>query len=77
MGFNSGFKGLIQCFLIAQHVLGDTPSIIRSSKAVIAASGFYIRFCLPVAAAMTEPSQRQPATKNVCTRETRGCNYSF
>jgi hypothetical protein len=26
--------------LIAQHVLRDTPLIIRSSKAVIAASGF-------------------------------------
>jgi len=24
---------------------------------------------------MAEPSQRQPATKNVC--KTRGCNYSF
>jgi hypothetical protein len=35
MGFNSAFKGLI-----AQHVSGDTPPIIRSSKTVIAASGF-------------------------------------
>jgi len=35
---------------------------------------FYIRFLWPVAAAMTEPSQR-PATKNLC--KTRGCNYSF
>ena len=32
-------------------------------------------FWLPVAAAMAVPSQRQPATKNVC--KTRGCNYSF
>jgi len=35
---------------------------------------FYIRLWLP-AAAMAQPSQRQPATKNVC--KTRGCNYSF
>jgi hypothetical protein len=27
-------------FLIAQHVSSDTPLIIRSSKTVIAASGF-------------------------------------
>jgi hypothetical protein len=31
---------LFQCFLIAQHVSGDTPPIIRSSKTVIAASDF-------------------------------------
>ena len=31
---------LFQCFLIAQHVSSDTPLIIRSSKTVIAASGF-------------------------------------
>jgi hypothetical protein len=31
---------LFQYFLIAQHVLGETPLIIRSSKTVIAASGF-------------------------------------
>jgi hypothetical protein len=36
--------------------------------------GFYIRLWLPVAAAMAEPSQWQPATKNVC--KTRGCSYS-
>jgi hypothetical protein len=30
---------------------------------------FYIRFWLPVAAAMAQPSQRQPATKNVCKPE--------
>ena len=35
---------------------------------------FHIRFWLP-AAAMAQPSQRQPATKNVC--KTRGCNYTF
>jgi hypothetical protein len=34
----------------------------------------YIRFLLP-AAVMAEPSQWQPANKNVC--KTRGCNYSF
>ena len=39
MGFNSGFKGLI-----AQHVSGDTPPNIRSSKTVIAASGFTYDF---------------------------------
>jgi hypothetical protein len=31
---------LFQCFLIAQHVSSDTLPIIRSSKTVIAASGF-------------------------------------
>jgi hypothetical protein len=41
--------------------LGNTQSIIRSSKTVIAASGFYVHFWLPVAA-MAEQSQR-PATK--------------
>jgi hypothetical protein len=42
MGFNSAFK-----VLIAQHVLGNTPSIIRSSKTVIPASGFtYVFGCL-------------------------------
>jgi hypothetical protein len=41
MGFNSGFKGLI-----VQHVSSDTPLIIRSSKIVIAASGFkYVCGC--------------------------------
>jgi hypothetical protein len=34
-----------------------------------------MRFWLPVAAAMAQPSQRQPAIKNVC--KTRDCNYSF
>jgi len=44
-----------KCFLIAQHVSGDTPPIIRSSKTVIAAYCFtYIRFWYP-AAAMAEP----------------------
>jgi len=52
---------------MAQHVSGDTPPIIRSSKTVIAASGFYICFWLP-AAAMDKPwwlshcSSRQPKT---------------
>jgi hypothetical protein len=37
---------LFQCFLIAQHVSRDTPLIIRSSKNVIAASGFtYVCGC--------------------------------
>jgi hypothetical protein len=34
----------IYCFLIAQHISGDTPPIIRSSKTVIAASGFTYGF---------------------------------
>jgi hypothetical protein len=35
-------------FLIAQHVSGDTPPIIRSSKTVIAAFGFtYVFGCWP------------------------------
>jgi hypothetical protein len=44
-------------FLIAQHVSGDTPPIIRSSKTIIAASGFTYFFWLPVAAAMAQASQ--------------------
>jgi len=37
------------CFLIAQHVSGDTPPIIRSSETVIAASGFtYVYGCRPL-----------------------------
>jgi hypothetical protein len=32
-------------FLITQHVSGDTPPIIRSSKTIIAASGFTYVFC--------------------------------
>ena len=37
---------LFQCFLIAQHVSSDTPLTIRSSKTVIAASGFtYVCGC--------------------------------
>jgi len=40
---------LFQCFLIAQHVSGDKPPIIRSSKTVIAASGFtYVFGCRPL-----------------------------
>jgi len=51
--------------LIAQHVSSDTPLIIRSSKPVIAASGFTcICGCRP-----------RPATTDAC--KTRGCNYSF
>jgi len=36
---------------------------------------FYIRLWLPVAAAIGQPSQRHPATINVC--KTRECNYTF
>ena len=40
---------LFQCFLIAQHVSDDTPPIIRSSKTLIAASGFtYVFGCPPL-----------------------------
>jgi hypothetical protein len=46
---------LFHCFLIAQHVSGDTPLTIRSSKTAIAGSGW-----LP-AASIVQPSQR-PAT---------------
>jgi len=39
-------KLLFQCFLIARHVSSDTLLIIRSSKTVIAASGFtYVCGC--------------------------------
>jgi hypothetical protein len=47
---------LLQCFLIAQRVSGETPPIIRSSKTVIAASGFTYVSWLP-AAAMAEWEQ--------------------
>jgi hypothetical protein len=47
----------LQCFSIAQHISGDTPPFIRSSKTVIAASGFTYVFLLP-ASAIAEPSQR-------------------
>jgi len=56
---------LFQSVLNAQHVSSDTPLIIRSSRTVIAASGFtYICGC-----------RQLPATTDVC--KTRGCNYSF
>jgi hypothetical protein len=61
-------------FLIVQHVLSDTPLIIKSSKTVFAAFGFTcVCGCRPLSVP-TELSQR-PATTNVC--KTRGCNYSF
>jgi len=51
---------LFQCFLIAQHVSGDTPPIIRSSKPVITASGFtYIFGCQPLRW-LSHRSGRQP-----------------
>jgi len=62
---------LFQCFLTAQHVSGDTPPIIRSSKTVTAVSGFTYVFGRQL---LWWPSQ-QSATKNVC--KTRNCNYSF
>ena len=37
---------LFKCFVIAEHVSSDTPLIIRSSKTVVAASGFtYVCGC--------------------------------
>jgi hypothetical protein len=44
--------------------LGDTPPFIRSSKTVIAASGFTYVFWLP-AAAIAQPS-KQPAKNKFC-----------
>jgi hypothetical protein len=53
---------LFQCFLIAQHVSGDTSPIIRRSKPVIAASGFtYISGCQPLRW-LSHRSNRQPKT---------------
>ena len=54
---------LFRCFLIAQHVSGDTPPIIRSSKTVIAASGFththtHTHTHTYIYIYMAEPSQR-------------------
>jgi len=48
--------------LTAQHVSGDTPPIIRSSKTVIAASGFtYVFGCQPLRW-LSLGSRRQPKT---------------
>ena len=53
--------------LIAQHVSNDTLLLIRSSKTVIAASGFtYVCGCPPLTAA---------GNHRLC--KTRGCSYSF
>jgi hypothetical protein len=49
-------------FLIAQYVSGDTPPIIRSSKTVIAVSGFtYVFGCRPLRW-LSHRSGRQPNT---------------
>jgi hypothetical protein len=49
-------------FLIAQHVSGDTLPIIRSSKTVIAASGFtYVFGCRPLRW-LSHRSGQQPKT---------------
>ena len=54
---------LFQCFLIAEHVLGDTPPIIRSSKTVIAASGFtYVYGCRSLRWLSHRSGNRQPKT---------------
>ena len=59
---NVYYNLLFQCFLIAQHVSGDTPPIIRSSKTVIAASGLkYVFGCRPLRW-LRHRSGRQPKT---------------
>jgi len=51
---------LFWCFLISQHVSGNTPPIVRSTKTAIAASGFtYIVGCSPLRW-LTHHSGRQP-----------------
>jgi len=48
---------------MVQHVSDDTPPIIRSSKTVIAASGFtYVFSCRLPLRWLTHPSGRQPNT---------------
>jgi hypothetical protein len=58
---------LFQFLLIAQHFSGNTLPIIRSSKSVIAASGFTGR-CDGLAIA-------EAGNQSVC--ETSSCNHSF
>jgi hypothetical protein len=55
---------LFQCFLIAQHVSGGTPPIIRNSKTIIAASGFtYVFDCrLALRWLSHRSANRQPKT---------------
>jgi len=50
--------------LIAEHVSGDTPPIIRSSKTLIAAAGFtYVFGCrLPLRWLSHRSGNRQPKT---------------
>jgi hypothetical protein len=56
------FNLLLQCFLIVQHVSGDTAPIIRSSKIVIAASGFtHVFGCRPLRR-LSHRSGRKPKT---------------
>jgi hypothetical protein len=53
---------LRHCFLIAQHVSGDKPPIIGSSKTLIAAIGFtYVFGCRPLRW-LSHRSGRQPKT---------------
>jgi hypothetical protein len=55
---NSAFK-----VLITQHVSDETPPIIRSSKTLIAASGFtYVFGCLLLLRWLSHRSGRQPKT---------------
>jgi hypothetical protein len=59
-------------FIDAQNLLNNGKGI---SWTETTECNCVVKFWLPVAAAMAQPSQRQPVTKNVC--KTRGCNYSF
>jgi hypothetical protein len=47
---------------MAQHVSGDKPPIIRSSKTVIAASGFKYVFGCRLLRWLSHRSSRQPQT---------------
>jgi hypothetical protein len=53
---------LFQCLLIAQHVSGDTPPVIRSSKTVTAASGFTYIFSCRLLQWLSHHSGRRPKT---------------
>jgi hypothetical protein len=65
---------IIQMFLNCSACFGRLTAHHQELRNCKYSLWFYIRFWLP-AAAMAEPSQRQPVNKNVC--KTRGCNYRF
>jgi len=66
---------IIPVFLNCSTCFGRHTAHHQELKNCNCSLWFYIRLWLQVAAAMAQPSQRQPATINVC--KTRGCNYSF